>query len=212
MLTVGGYSFNPFSENTYVIHNDQNECIIIDPGCYDHEEQHVLDHYIHSNDLKPVHIFLTHTHIDHIFGLQFVKSKWKVPIVAHPLAVKGLGTTEMVAKLYGLKVELPPPVDEFKNEGDILMLGSEKLEILFCPGHAPDHLVLYSPENKFAVVGDVLFNGSIGRTDLPGGNYETLMESIHSKLLVLPSDTVIYPGHGPETTIKQEINNNPFLK
>lgn len=212
MLTVGGYSFNPFSENTYVVHNDEKDCIIIDPGCYDHQEQHILEHYIHSNDLKPKYIFLTHTHIDHVFGLNFAKSKWKIPIIGHSLGVKGLGSTEMVARLYGLKVDLPPPIDEFKNEGDTLMIGNDKLDVLFCPGHSPDHLVLYSAENEFAIVGDVLFNGSIGRTDLPGGNYETLMDSIHTKLLVLPSQTVIYPGHGPETTIKQEITNNPFLK
>ncbi len=212
MLTVSAFSFNPFSENTYLIHNENNECIIIDPGCSNNQEKHLLEHYIHSNDLKPRHIFLTHTHIDHVMGLQFAKTKWNIPIIAHPLAAKGITTTEMVGKMYGIPVDTPPDIDEFKTEGDVLTLGVHTLELLFCPGHAPDHLVLYSPDEGFAIVGDVIFNGSIGRTDLPGGNYDVLMESIHTKLLVLPENTVLYPGHGIQTTIKQEISNNPFLK
>lgn len=212
MLTVSAFSFNPFSENTYILHNDQKECILIDPGCSNHQEKHVLEHYIHSNDLQPKYIFLTHTHIDHVMGLNFAKNKWNVPIIAHPLAAKSILATEMVAKLYGLSVETPPEIDEFKNEGDEIILGNEKMSLLFCPGHAPDHLVLYSKENEFAIVGDVIFQGSIGRTDLPGGNFETLMESIHTKLLVLPENTVLFPGHGTQTTIKEEISNNPFLK
>jgi len=212
MLTVSGFTFNPFSENTYIIYNDNKECIIIDPGCSNNQEKHALEHYIHSNDLQPTYIFLTHTHIDHVMGLNFVKTKWNVPIIAHPLAAKAILATEMVAKLYGLSVETPPNIDVFKDEGEEIYLGTEKLDLLFCPGHAPDHLVLYAANDGFAIVGDVIFNGSIGRTDLPGGNYDTLMESIHTKLLVLPKDTILYSGHGPQTTIKEEISNNPFLK
>jgi hydroxyacylglutathione hydrolase len=212
MLTVECFSFNPFSENTYLIYNDHKECVIVDPGCYDHREQAVLKKYIDDQGLSPKYIFLTHTHIDHVMGLHFVKSTYQIPIIAHPLAAKGIGTTELVAKLYGLSIDLPPPIDEFKTEADLLQLGTSAFQLLFCPGHAPDHLVLYAPQDGFAIVGDVIFNGSIGRTDLPGGDYETLMKSIHEQLLILPSETVLYPGHGPETTIKQEITNNPFLK
>lgn len=212
MLTVEAFTFNPFSENTYLIFNENKECIIIDPGCYLNTEKEELVHFIDSNGLKPICIFLTHSHIDHVFGLDFVKSKYQVPILGHPEAQVRLRSTEVVAKLYGYMIDNPPPIDEFKEEGDTLDLGAHRFKILFCPGHSPDHLVLFAEEEEFAIVGDVIFKESIGRYDLPGGNYETLMESIHQKILVLPSKTVLYSGHGPETTILQEITNNPFLK
>src|ERR1700741_2825586 len=186
MVTVECFTFNPFSENTYILHNESKECIIIDPGCYDQEEQQDLKKFISDQGLRPLYVFLTHTHIDHVFGLSFIKSTYQIPIIAHPLAAKGITTNDMVAKLYGLKIDSPPPIDEFKTEADFIQLGSSQFQLLFCPGHAPDHLVLYSPDDGFAIVGDVIFNGSIGRTDLPGGDYETLMKSIHQQLLVLP--------------------------
>jgi hydroxyacylglutathione hydrolase len=213
MLTVEAFTCNPFSENTYVVSGNDKSCIIIDPGVSNTYERELLMNYIHSNQLIPQMIFLTHTHIDHVYGLQYVKTQFpEVPIVAHPLAEQGIKTTELVAKLYGLQVDNPPSIDTFIDEGETITLGDQPLKVLFCPGHAPDHLVLYAEEAGFAIVGDVIFNGSIGRTDLPGGNYQTLMDSIHQKILVLPSETVIYSGHGPETTIQEEIKHNPFLK
>ncbi len=212
MLTVEAFTFNPFAENTYLIYNHEKECIIIDPGCYNQAEKNILQEHIKDNHLKPTVIFLTHTHIDHIFGLAAMKSTYGVPILAHPMAETGINTTGLVAQMYGLNVEEPPPIDQFINEGDDFKLGAQSLQIFFCPGHAPDHLVLYSEKDGFAIVGDVIFKESIGRTDLPGGDYQTLMDSIHQKILILPSNTVLYSGHGPETTIKQEITNNPFLK
>lgn len=212
MLTVERFTFNPFQENTYVVFNEQKECIIIDPGCSTKEEQEELTQFIKAQNLQPTHIVLTHSHIDHVYGLRFVKEYFKVPIIAHSLAEKGLKSTEMVAKLYGLRVDTPPSIDTTFDEGGELWIGDQQLGVLFCPGHSPDHIVLYSASNGMALVGDVIFQGSIGRTDLPGGDYDTLMESIHHKILVLPSNTVLYSGHGPETTIKEEITNNPFLK
>ncbi len=212
MLTVECFTFNPFQENTYVVYNEQKDCIIIDPGCSTQEEQAELTQFIKEQNLQTINIVLTHSHIDHVYGLSFVKEYYKVPIIGHAFADKGLRSTEMVAKLYGLRVDTPPPIDTTIDEGEELWIGSEQLNILFCPGHAPDHIVLYSANNDMAIVGDVIFHGSIGRTDLPGGDYDTLMESIHHKILVLPSNTVLYSGHGPETTIKEEITNNPFLK
>lgn len=213
MLTVEAFTCNPFSQNTYVVSSQDKSCIIIDPGVSNSFERDLLMNYILKNQLIPQMIFLTHTHIDHVYGLHFVKTQFpEVPIVAHQLAEQGIKSTELVAKLYGLQVDSPPSIDQFIDEGDTICLGDQQLSVLFCPGHAPDHLVLYTEEAGFAIVGDVIFNGSIGRTDLPGGNYQTLMESIHQKILVLPSETVIYSGHGAETTIQDEIRHNPFLK
>lgn len=212
MLTVDCFTFNPFSENTYLVYNRELDCIIIDPGCYTPEEKKELTDYIETKGLKPISIFLTHSHIDHILGLSHIKTRYNIPIIAHPKADKGLLSTEFVAKLYGLSVELPPAVDSFINEGEMISLGHHEIKILFCPGHSPDHLVLYADKEGFAIVGDVIFKESIGRTDLPGGSFETLMESINQKILTLPSNTILYPGHGQETTLKDEINNNPFLK
>lgn len=212
MLTVQVFTYNPFSENTYLIANENKDAIIVDPGCYSREEKEHLIGEIRRQGLTPRLIFLTHTHIDHVFGLLAMKQFFKTPIVAHSLAQQGLHTTPMVANLYGFQADAMPEIDQFINEGEKIWLGDESLDVLFCPGHAPDHLVLYSEKSSWLVVGDVLFNGSIGRTDLPGGNYETLMDSIHLKLMPLPGETVVYPGHGPKTTINEEITNNPFLK
>jgi glyoxylase-like metal-dependent hydrolase (beta-lactamase superfamily II) len=212
MLTVKHFTFNPFSENTYILYNQHKECMIIDPGCSNHHEKQALTEFIKAEQLQPTAIFLTHSHIDHVFGLRYVKSTYNIPIIGHSLTNKGLQLTETVGKLYGLSVETPPEIDTVVDEGDEISLGATVFRILFCPGHAPDHLVLYSADEGLAMVGDVIFKESIGRTDLPGGNYETLMNSIHQKLLILPSNTILYPGHGPETTIKEEITNNPFLK
>jgi len=212
MLTVEYFTFNPFQENTYVVYDDEKNCIIIDPGCSNNFENEELSAFISENQLNPSCIFLTHSHIDHVYGLDYVKSKYQVPIIGHALASKGIASTQLVAKLYGLNVVQPPDLDQTVDETDTVSIGKNVMRLLFCPGHSPDHLVLYNEENGIAIVGDVIFKESIGRSDLPGGNYETLMESIHQKILLLPSNTILYPGHGPETTIKQEITNNPFLK
>lgn len=211
MLTVHYITFGPFAENTYFVYNENNECIIIDPGCYTKEEKNELSSFIQDNHLIVKSIFLTHTHIDHVFGLQYVKLKYQVPIIAHPIAASVIKTTEMVAQVYGFEVDTPPTIDVFLDEGEEIELGNNNLKLLFCPGHSPDHLVLFSAKDKFAIVGDVIFNGSIGRTDLPGGNFETLISSIKNKLFLLPLDTILYPGHGIKTNIKQEITSNPFL-
>lgn len=212
MLTVQTFTYNPFSENTYVVSNENKEAIIIDPGCYTRQEKEHLINTIRHQGLSPKLIFLTHTHIDHVCGLLAMKQYFKTPIIGHPLAQRGLDTTPMVANLYGFQVDDMPMIDKVMDEGETIQLGNDTLDLLFCPGHAPDHLVLYSKRDSWMIVGDVIFNGSIGRTDLPGGNFETLMDSIHSKILPLPADTVMYPGHGPKTTINEEITNNPFLQ
>jgi len=211
MPEIKKFTFNPFSENTYVVYDETRECIIIDPGCYNRDEQQELADFIAAQNLRPVKVALTHSHIDHVLGNRFVCSRYKIPISAHTLAAKGLGLMETIAKMYGLPAEMSPPADVLMEEGDVLSFGNTSFEMLHCPGHSPDSLVFYHKGSGIAIGGDVLFYGSIGRTDLPGGNYDTLMHSIREKLFLLPDETVVYSGHGPETTIGHEKRTNPFV-
>ena len=211
-MEIKKITFNPFQENTYVVWDESRECIIIDPGCYEDSEKEILKRFIVDNNLNPVKLINTHCHIDHILGNRFVSENWNIELHIHKLDLPLLENAGGIAKTYGFKkYEGSPYPKHFLKEGEVLNFGKSKLEILFTPGHAPGHICLFSKEEKFIVAGDVLFNGSIGRTDLPGGDYDTLIDIIQNKLMVLEDETVVHCGHGPSTTIGKERMTNPFL-
>ena len=211
-MKITQITFNPFQENTYIIWDDTKDCIIIDPGCYEEEERKNLVSFIEINEINPVKLINTHCHIDHILGNKFVSENWNIELHIHKLDLPLLENSGGIAKTYGFeKYEGSPYPQHFLKDGEVLNFGKSKLEILFTPGHAPGHICLFSKEEKFIVAGDVLFNGSIGRTDLPGGDYDTLINSIQNKLMVLEDETVVHCGHGPSTTIGKERKTNPFL-
>ena len=206
------FTFNPFQENTYVIHDVSGECVIIDPGCYLREEKEELKDYIEQNGLKPVKLLLTHGHIDHILGNFFVYQTWGLKPEMHKEDIPLLHSVGNYAHLFGVDgVELSPEPELILNEGDGVLFGNTELEVLFVPGHAPGHIAFFNRKEKYVIGGDVLFRGSIGRTDLPGGDFNTLISSIEKKFYPLGDDVVVFSGHGPYTTIGDEKKHNPFL-
>lgn len=211
MLQVMSFTFGPFSENTYVLSNEHGECIIFDPGMYQSSEEQELDRYLTASKLKPVLLINTHCHIDHIMGNTYCSEKYGLNLQAHALEKQVLDMGITSANLYGLHYNPSVPISNFLTENDSIVLGEDKLKILFTPGHSPGSLSFYNIKQNFVISGDVLFRNSIGRTDLPGGDYDTLINSIKSKLLVLPGNTTVYSGHGPSTTIEFEADSNPFL-
>lgn len=211
-MNIKIFTFNQFFENTFIISDSTNECIIIDPGCYDKNEKQILQDYILSNNLVPTRLINTHCHIDHILGNNFVSKTWDLELEIHQKDIDLLKNSKDIADLYGfVNYEKSPITNKFLVEGDIIEFGKSNLEVVFTPGHAPGHISLYSKNENFIISGDVLFNNSIGRTDLPGGNYNTLIDTIKSKFLCLDDSTVVYCGHGPSTTVGKERINNPFL-
>ena len=212
-MKIKTFTFNPFAENTYVVYDEENkDCIIIDPGCYDSNEEKMLFNFISSKKLIPKKLINTHCHIDHVFGNNFVMKSWNIKLFIHKKEEELLNQSENIAKSYGLKNYQPSPkADNFIDENDNIKLGKEKFKIFFTPGHSPGHICLYNKKYNFLISGDVIFMNSIGRTDLPGGNHKTLIESINTKIINLPDETTIYCGHGPSTTLVNEKINNPFL-
>lgn len=211
-LQVHLITFNPFEENTYIISGTSGDCIIIDPGCYDEGERNELSREIDSMKLKPVRLINTHCHIDHILGNAFVARKYNLYLEIHEGELLVLNAGTAVAGMYGIPYDVSPPPKRFIKSDDQLELDGVKLKVLFTPGHSPASICFYNEADKWLIGGDVLFYESIGRTDLPGGDYDTLITSIRTQLFTLPDDTVVYPGHGPKTTIGYEKMFNPFLK
>lgn len=210
MLHVKTFVFNPFSENTYVVYDDSLEAVVIDPGCYEQEEKDQLDNFIKSEKLTIKYLLDTHAHIDHVLGNYHVKEKYKVPFLMHKKDEPVLKAVKAYAPNYGFINYTEALPDQFLEEGDDVIFGNSKFSVLFVPGHAPGHIAFYNQKEKILMGGDVLFKRSVGRTDLPGGNHETLINSIHQKLFVLPDDVVVYPGHGDTTTLGEEKISNPF--
>lgn len=213
MIKIQSFTFNGFQENTYVLFDESNKCIVIDPGCYEQNEKLELERFIVDNELEPVKLINTHCHIDHVLGNRFVSEKWSLDLEIHELDLPTLRSVKDYCQLYGFhNYEESPEPSTFLKEGDKIYFGNSSLDVLFTPGHAPGHIVLYSKEQHFVIGGDVLFQMSIGRTDLPGGDYDTLINSIKDKLMPQDEQTKVYCGHGPSTTVGFEKANNPFLK
>ncbi len=212
MIKIKYFVFNDFQENTFVLFDESNRCIIIDPGCFMNQEKTELEDFLQSNNLVPEKIVNTHSHVDHILGNSYLVDKYNLPVYAHEADEMLISTAREYAKLFGLTISQPPVINQFLKDNDELTFGNSSLKVMHVPGHSPGSLAFYSVEQKFVISGDVLFYGSIGRTDLPGGNYDLLINSIKQKLLKLPGDTEVYPGHGPVTTIQQEHDTNPFLQ
>jgi hydroxyacylglutathione hydrolase len=210
MLQVKSFAFNPFQENSYILFDETNDCVVIDPGCYEDDEKLELTDFIASNNLKVTLLLNTHCHVDHVLGNSFVKDKYKVKFLIHANDEPVLKAVKIYAPNYGFYMYQEATPDAYMKADDIISFGNQQLRVLFVPGHAPGHVAFYSEENKLVIGGDVLFLNSIGRTDLPGGNYNTLIDSIHQKLFTLPDDVTVYPGHGPKTTIGFEKKTNPF--
>lgn len=210
MIQIQAFTFNPFSENTYVVYDETGSGVIIDPGCYEPEERTELTKFIESNNIKIKYLLNTHCHIDHVLGNDFVKEKYKVPFLIHAKEESVLKAVKAYAPSYGFAMYHEAIPDQFINEGEEILFGSTKLSILFLPGHAPGHVGFYHSESKSLFSGDVLFERSIGRTDLPGGDHKTLIESIRKKVFTLPNEVVVYPGHGNPTTVGEEKVSNPY--
>ena len=211
-LTVHTLTFNPFQENTYIISSPSGECIIIDPGCFDEYEREELRELIDKNNLKPVRLINTHCHIDHILGNAFVAKTWNLALEIHKGEIPVLGAGVTVANMYGVPYDTSPEPISFLAEGDEVALDGLAMKVLFTPGHSPASICFYNATDGWVIGGDVLFYESIGRTDLPGGDHQTLLKSIRSQLFVLPNETVVYPGHGPTTKIGYEKMFNPFMQ
>jgi glyoxylase-like metal-dependent hydrolase (beta-lactamase superfamily II) len=211
MVTIKSFPLNPFYENTYILSDETGECVIIDPGCHNEEEEEELKSYIDKNKLKPVKLLNTHCHIDHVLGNPFVSETWKLPLEISKLEVKVLESFPMVCEMYGFNGKIQPEPVITLEEGKQIKFGNTTLEIFFTPGHSPGSVCFYHAKEKFLIGGDVLFEGSIGRTDLPGGDHETLLKSIREKLFVLPDDVTVYSGHGSPTKIGVEKKTNPFV-
>lgn len=212
MITIQKFAFNAYSENTYVLYDETGECVIIDPGMYEGTEQNALVSFIKEKGLKPVLLLNTHCHLDHVFGNKFVFDTWGLKPQFHEGELPILQAVPGYAPSMGFtRYEISPLPEVFLSETGKVNFGNSSLEFIFAPGHSPAHLCFYSPADSFLIGGDVLFYGSIGRTDLPGGNHAQLIKNIQEKLFVLPDETVVYPGHGPSTSIGFEKQHNPFF-
>lgn len=212
MVHIKQFTFNAFSENTYVLYDHTRQGVIIDPGCYERREQDALTAFIGQEKLEIKHLLNTHCHVDHVMGNAFVKRTYGVELLIHRDDEATLRAVQLYAPMYGMGGYESTEPDGFLDDGDQVSFGETTLRVLFVPGHAPGHIAFYHQEQQFCIGGDVLFQGSIGRTDLPGGNHQTLIRSITHKLFPLGDSVTVYPGHGPETTIGREKKFNPYLQ
>ena len=211
MIQVTTLPFNSFQENTYILSDETGACLIVDPGNNNARENEKISKTIDQNGLKPVLIVGTHAHVDHLLGVNYLQERYHVAFALHGGDAFMLPQIPLQGRLYGFEIAESPNMDIDLSKERTIRFGISELEVLHVPGHSPGHIALFSRESGFVIVGDVLFMGSIGRTDLPGGDYHRLMESILGKILPLGGDVLVYPGHGRPTTVSQEIDRNPFI-
>jgi glyoxylase-like metal-dependent hydrolase (beta-lactamase superfamily II) len=212
MFKIKFFTFNPIGENTYILYNESKQCIIIDPGCYFEEENEQLKGFITQNELNPTQLLNTHCHLDHVFGNKMISETYHLTLQMHEKEKPVLAYAPTSGLMYNMPFD--NYVGEFilLKEGDTVLLGQDELKVIEVPGHSPGSICFYCAKQNFLIGGDVLFQGSIGRTDLPLGDHETLLLHIKNKLLILPEETVVYSGHGLPTTIGAEKANNPYLQ
>ncbi|MFO7668259.1 MAG: MBL fold metallo-hydrolase [Bacteroidales bacterium] len=212
MIRTEAVLFNDFQVNTYLVWDETRDCLVIDPAFYSTEEQESFLSLLSEMGLTITGQLNTHCHVDHILGVKFMSSKFGCPIRAHIEELQIIRNAPLMGSLFGWNIEPIEGIDNYLEEDQMVPVGNHTLKILHVPGHSPGSIALYSLEGRFVITGDALFRGSIGRTDLPGGNYDTLIGSIGNKLLTLPPETVVHPGHGPSSTIGLERSANPFLR
>lgn len=212
MYNVKVFIFSPIQENTYVLYNERKQAVIIDPGCYGTGEEDVLADFIENVGLHPVLLLNTHCHLDHVFGNKFVAEKWGLVPHIHRLEKKLLDYAPAAGLMWNMPFDAYQGPLAYLEPGETTGLEGDLLDVLFAPGHSPGSLCFYSSKDGFVVSGDVLFRGSVGRTDLPGGNPATLATSIREVMYALPDHTLVYSGHGDVTTIGEEKKSNPFVR
>ena len=211
MLHVKVFIFSPIQENTYILYNEKKECAIIDPGCYFPEEKDQLQAFINSNNLAPKMLLNTHCHLDHVFGNKFIAETFGLSLHLHKKEEAMLQMAPASGLMFNMPFDNYTGELIFLKEGDSIFLSDDKLEVIETPGHSPGSICFYCRAQRFVISGDVLFESSIGRTDLPGGDHQTLLNSIKQKLFVLPDEVIVYNGHGEQTTIGREKKYNPFV-
>jgi len=211
VLKIKSFVFSPIQENTYLLYNEFNQCAIIDPGCYFDAEKEELTQFIKDNSFTVIHLLNTHCHLDHVFGNKYVAETYSLTPQIHKNEEQVLAFAPTSGLMYNLPFDNYTGQLLFLKEGDVVTIGKDELVVIQAPGHSPGHICFYNKAQGFLIGGDVLFNRSIGRTDLPGGNYDELIKNIKEKLLVLPNKTIVYSGHGEITTIGEEKVENPYL-
>lgn len=212
MMEIRKFTFNPVAVNTYVVWDETGECAIIDAGCSKPAEEAALAGFIEEKELKPVKLLNTHGHFDHVIGNGFAARQWDLEVEMHKDDNSLVLNAKEQGGMFGIAMHQPPKPAKFFEEGDEITFGNTTLKVIHVPGHSPGGVAFHNAKEKILIAGDILFYGSVGRTDLPGGEHEALITGIKSKLLGLDPATKVFPGHGPETTIGDEIKNNPFLQ
>jgi hydroxyacylglutathione hydrolase len=211
MLNIKKYTFNPVEVNSIILWDETLECVLIDPACFYPAEEQVLKQFIESNHLKPVRLLNTHGHFDHLMGNHFIQNTWGLKCEIHKDDEYLVQIAHVQAMKFGIEMPAPPSIGGFFQDGDLISFGNSELKVIHVPGHSPGGVAFYSQEDQLLISGDILFNRSIGRTDLPMGNFNLLVSGIKEKLMVLDDKVKVYCGHGPETTIGSEKKNNPYL-
>jgi len=212
MIKIKQFVFNNFMVNSYILYDETGECVLVDAACYSPEEEEELQNFISGNKLKLVRNLNTHCHIDHVLGNDFIARSYGIQPEYHENSVPFFHTVKEIGSSFGFVLNHIPEPKRFLEDYEIINWGVSSLKVLYTPGHAEGSVCFYNEEQHFVITGDVLFRDTIGRTDLPSGDFNQLMNSIKTRLFTLPGETVIYPGHGPETTVGYEMENNPFIR